>query len=139
MSVGRSTEQLRFAAKLMFQFRVVANGETNVMRLCEERILILHATTARKALALAKRRGKSSQHSYKNDSGALVHFDFIGVMDLLHLGIECDDDEVWYDIALRKLPSERAASMIPQESDLNAIRLVATGELSKRKGKKRGG
>ena len=126
MSVGRSIEQLRFAAKLMFQFRVVSKGKANVMRLCEERILILHATTARKALALANRRGKSSQHSYKNDSGAIVHFEFVGVMDLLHLGFECDDDEVWYDITLRKLPSERSASLIPQESELNAIRLMAT-------------
>ncbi|WP_267221481.1 DUF4288 domain-containing protein [Dyella silvae] len=139
MSVGDSAEEFRFAAKLMFQYRVVANGEENVMRLCEERILVLRSTTARKALALAKKRGKVAQHSYKNDSGAIVRFEFVGVMDLLHLGLECDEDEVWYDITLRKRPKERASLLIPEESQLSAIRMITSGRPRKQKnGKGRG-
>lgn len=117
-----TTPPLRFAAKLLFQFRVVADGESNVMRTCEERIVVLHASTARAALALAKKRGKGAQHRYKNDAGSLVHFEFVGLMDLLHLGQECDEDEVWYGITRRKLPLERSAKILPKERELNALR-----------------
>lgn len=117
-----ATPPLKFAAKLLFQFRVVTDGKSNVMRTCEERIVVLHAPTARAALALAKKRGKSAQHRYKNGAGGSVLFEFVGLVDLLHLGVECDDDEVWYDIAQRKLPMERAAKILPKESQLNALR-----------------
>ena len=92
------------------------------MRICEERIVLINAPNARKALSLAKRRGKDAQHKYKNDVGSTVNFEFVGVMDLLHLGVECDQDEVWYNITQRKLPMERAAEILPQENELNAIR-----------------
>lgn len=116
------TEAQRFAAKLLFQFRVVVDGESGVMRLCEERIVLIRAPTARKALAAAKRRGKRAQHHYTNDSGNAVFFEFVGLMDLLHLGVECDEDEVWYTITQRKLPMERAATILPAESELCAVR-----------------
>ncbi len=92
------------------------------MRLCEERIIVIRAAGARRALAMAKRRGKAAQHSYKNDVGGTVHFEFVGLMDLLHLGGECEEDEVWYTITQRKLPMERASAILPPESELNAIR-----------------
>lgn len=93
-----------------------------MMRLCEERIVVLRAETARKALAMAKRRGKRAEFRRRNDAGGMVHFEFVGIMDLLHLGIECEDDEVWYDITQRKLPMERAAEILPPEHELDAIR-----------------
>jgi len=117
-----ANDNLRFSAKLLFQFRVDDQGESNVMRLCEERIILLSAKSGRGALAVAKRRGKASEHSYKNDSGATVHIEFVGVLDLLHLGVECEVDEVWYDITRRKLPKERATKILPPESTLSAIR-----------------
>ena len=115
-------EDQRFAAKLLFQFRVVVDGESGVMRLCEERILLLRAPTAREALAAAKRRGKRAQHRYTNDAGNAVFFEFVGLMDLLELGVECEEDKVWYTITQRKLPMERAAAILPAESELCAIR-----------------
>ena len=123
MSGITAVEELRYAAKLLFQFRVTdKDGQSGVMRTCEERIVLVLAPSARKALALAKHRGKLAQHHYKNGAGSDVHFEFVGVMNLLHLGVECGDDEVWYDITQRKLPMERAAVILPLESDLNAIR-----------------
>lgn len=104
MKNRKAPTPMKFAAKILFQFRVVAGGESNVMRTCEERIIVFDAPTARTTLAEAKKRGKKAQHRYKNDGGGLVHFEFVGVMDLLHLGAECEDDEVWYDITQRKLP-----------------------------------
>ncbi|KZC24388.1 hypothetical protein RHOFW104T7_08850 [Rhodanobacter thiooxydans] len=115
-------EGKRFAAKLLFQFRVVVDGDSGVMRTCEERIIVFRASTARKALATAKRRGRAAQHTYENDAGRTVYFEFVGIQDLLHLGLECEEDEVWYNITQRKLPMERAASILPPEGGLNAIR-----------------
>ena len=119
-----SEDELRFSAKLLFQYRVEDSGKSNVIRLCEERIILITAKSGRGALARAKRRGKAAQHKYKNDSGAMVYFEFVGILDLLHLGVECEPDEVWYDITRRKRPKERASKILPPEASLNAIRTL---------------
>ena len=92
------------------------------MRTCEERIVLIRSATARKALAEAKRRGKAATNRYENSDGNPVHFEFVGVLDLLHLGPECEKDEVWYNIVQRKLPMERAVNILPKEADLSALR-----------------
>lgn len=122
MRKGRDDEDSRFAAKLLLQFRISAGGESNIMRLCEERIVQVRAASAKHALSLAKKRGKAAQHQFRNDEGDTVHIEFVGVLDLLRLGSECEEDEVWYDITRRKLPMERAAAIIPAEHELNAFR-----------------
>jgi hypothetical protein len=111
----------RFAAKLLFQFRVVTNGSTGKRRTCEERIVVIKATHAEAALAKARKYGKAERHVYKNNLGGTVHFEFVGVLDLLHLGGECDDDEVWYDITEMVRPMERRRRIVPPEHKLNAI------------------
>jgi hypothetical protein len=118
----------RYAAKLLFQFRVIVNGESGKRRTCEERIIVFEAGSAKEALALAKRRARSSQFRYRNTDGNPVRFEFVGVLDLLKLGIECENDEVWYDIIERVLPSERKSKLVPPESWLNAIRLESQKE-----------
>lgn len=112
----------RFSAKLLFQFRVDVDGDPGKRRFCEERIVVLEANTAQVALNKSNRRGKRAEHSYANDDGNTVYFEFIGILELLQLGAECDDDEVWYAIRERMLPMERRDKLIPSESDLNAIR-----------------
>ena len=112
----------RYAAKLLFQFRVTVDGDDGIMRTCEERIVVLRATHAREALARAKRHGRKAQHRYRNGDGHRVAFEFVDVMELLHLGAECDEDEVWCTVTSRKQPMERAASILPDESALTAIR-----------------
>jgi hypothetical protein len=112
----------RYSAKLLFQFRVTIDGDSGKRRTCEERMVVFEAASASRALALAKRRGRAAQYSYKNSDGNPIDFEFIGIMDLLHLGPECEEDEVWYDITERLLPMERADRLIPPEDTLNAIR-----------------
>ena len=119
--ISNNKGRLRFSAKLLFQFRV---GTASVMRLCEERIILLTADSGRGALSLAKKRGKAAQHRYKNSENVTVHFEFVGVLDLLHLGGECEPDEVWYNLTQRKLPKERASQILPPEATLNAIRTL---------------
>jgi hypothetical protein len=111
----------RFAAMLLFQFRVMANGESNKRRLCEKRLIVFDARDARSALREAMRRGRSAQHHYSNDFGGLVYFEFVGVLDLLHLGLECEPDEVWYRLCRMVEPMERRGRVLPQESDLRAM------------------
>jgi len=118
----RHKEANRYAAKLLFQFRVIVDGKSLQRRLCEERIILIDAGTARQALQLAKRRGKQGEFDYEGGDGHPVQFEFVGVMDLLELGIECDEGEVWYDIVERLSPSERRDRLIPPESELSAIK-----------------
>jgi hypothetical protein len=118
---GRRPER-RYAAKLLFQFRVAVGRVSGVRRFCEERILSLTARTARRALASAKRLGKAAEYHYENSDGNPVFFEFIGVMDLLHLGLECQEVEVWYEIKERIAPMERRNRFIPPETELSAIR-----------------
>lgn len=119
---ARARTMQRFSAKLLFEFRVAVDGVVGRRRLCEERIIVLHARSAKAALAQAKRKGKKGETRYRNGDGNPVHFAFIGVMDLLCLGLECDPDEVWYDIVERLAPSERKSKWIPPEAALNAMR-----------------
>ncbi|MEW6302248.1 MAG: DUF4288 domain-containing protein [Verrucomicrobiota bacterium] len=113
------TTPKRYAAKLLFQFRVESEGKR---RLCEERIILVPARSGKAALTKAKRHAKASEFSYKNSDARRVHFEFIGVMDLLHLGPECEPGEVWYDIVEYVQPMERRKKLLPPESKLNAIR-----------------
>ena|SRR5437868_1034353 len=119
-------EEPRYSAMLLFQFRVVVGGRSNIMRTCEKRLIVFPANSAKAALAWAKRRGKESEHSYRNGDGNPVHFEFVGILDLVHLGVECESDEVWYDIVGLKSPKERAKRLLPRERELNAIRWEAS-------------
>jgi len=112
---------LKYAAKLLFQFRVIVNGESNKRRTCEERIVLVKAPHAEKALELAKSIGAASEHSYDNSNGNPVHYEFIGVMDLMQLGAECEDNEVWYEIKEYLTPMERSGKFIPPVEKLSAI------------------
>lgn len=111
----------RYAAMLLFQFRVEYEGDSGIRRTCEKRLFVLEATSAQKALSLAKRRGRAAEGRYKNSLGGTVHFEFVGVQDLLHLGPECEDDEMWYDIVELVRPMERRKKLIPAENELQAI------------------
>jgi hypothetical protein len=117
-----TSEMSRYAAMLLFQYRVIVGGKSSLMRTCEKRIIVLTAASARAALAAAKRRGSAAKFSYKNSDNNPVHFEFVGILDLLELGVECEADEVWYDIIKLKRPKERAKSILPPERKLNAIR-----------------
>lgn len=116
---------MKYAAKLLFQYRVEIDGESNKRRLCEERIVLFESSNARQALVKAKRRGKEEESDFVNDDGNVVSIEFVGVVELIQLGIECNEDEVWYELKERMMPMERKAKLIPSEGDLSAIRLEA--------------
>ncbi len=108
----------RYAAKLLFQFRVVVDGDPGKRRLCEERILNFLARSPREAIQIANRRGKRAEHAYTNSDDHPVRFEFVGLLDVMGLGPEAADDEVWYDIRERLLPMERRERILPSQNDL---------------------
>ena len=75
----------------------------------------------RSALAKARARGKAAEYHHPNSDGTPVFFEFVGVTDLLELGVECEPDEVWYDIVQKVKPMERRRELIPAPERLNAI------------------
>lgn len=112
----------RYSAKLLFQFRAdLGNGQSDIMRTCEERIIVIQARSADSALAKTKSYGKAEEFDGESEAGNPIYFEFVGVMDLLELGIETKPEEVWYDIVTRKQPSERKDKLIPSEGRLQAI------------------
>jgi hypothetical protein len=115
----------RFAAKLLFQFRVNVDGDAGKRRLCEERIINFSARSPRDALQRAKGRGKRGEYSYKNSDGNEVSFEFVGIIDLMSLGVEAEADEVWYEIHERLLPMERRRKIIPADDVL--LRRLGSG------------
>ena len=114
-------EDRRYAAMLLFQFRVVTAGASNKRRLCEKRLILLTAPDDKAALRAAKRRGREAQHNYLNGDGGRVRFEFVGVLDLLHLGVECEPDEVYYQLLRLHEPMERRGELLPPESRLQGI------------------
>jgi hypothetical protein len=111
----------RYVAKLLFQFRVVVDGVSNRRRLCEIMFILIRAANAEAAYRLALKRGRTSQYSYKDVSGNPIHFEFVGVLEMLRLGVECLPDEVWYDLKRITTPKERAKQLIPPKRKLNAF------------------
>ena len=112
----------KYGAKLLFQYREMEGKKANKRRLCEQRIVHIDAVSAKEALKLAKRKGKDAQYRFKNIYGNYIYFDFIGVQELLSIGVECEPDEVWYELLDLVNPMERKQKFIPPEKNLTAIR-----------------
>jgi len=69
---------------------------------------------------IADNKGRSSENLYLNDDGNEVFFEFVGIMDLIELGIECEEDEVWYEVKEYLTPMERRKKLIPPKNKLIA-------------------
>ena len=111
-----------YSATLFFEFCVFVSRKPGSLRTCEKRIVLLKAPSARAALRQAQAQGRAAQYRYKNSDGNPVHFRFVGVTDLCHLGPECQPNEVWYAIGDRLRPMERKAAFVPTPEKLSAIR-----------------
>jgi hypothetical protein len=107
----------RFAAKLLFQYQGIGRRLTATRRICEERIVHFRARNATEAFRIANQRGRVATNRYEG-----THIAFIGILELLCLGIECDKDEVWYEIVERVRPLERRKRLIPPKHKLCAFR-----------------
>ena len=112
----------RYAAKLLFQFRVDIDGNSGKRRICETRILNFDASSATEAYRKAQSKGKSAEFEYDNDAGNAVFFEFVGLIELLKLTPECTSEEVWYEISHKLLPMERREQLVPPKESLNIFK-----------------
>ena len=120
-AVSAHQELNRYAAKMLFQYRFYTEPVVSY-RIVEERIVLITSKSSRDAYNLFTKKGKSYERKFKNDEGEEGRFEFIGIQEMVHLGIECEDDEVWYSLKKMKLPMERCKKFIPEKSNLSAIR-----------------
>lgn len=117
MTITKSRKK-RYAAKLLFQYRIVENGKSAKRWVCEERIIVFDSPSDLSAVRTANRKGGQAERTYRNLRGDLVAFEFVGVRGMIQLGIECDSDEVWYDIREMISPMERRSKLIPSDRHL---------------------
>ena len=120
----RASPSERYSAKLLFQLRF-GNEETETpMRISEQRIVTLGAISPEDAYRQAVDHGKKRQESFRNEDGISVRLEFVGVMDLMHLGAEADENEVWYEIKRMRAPMERRTKLIPPKKELPVFQLA---------------
>ena len=113
----------RYAVKLLFDWNPDPVTGSRVMRLTEERIIVFAARSARAAIKRAKRLGRQGELRY--DGGLRLRF--VGVLQLMELGVECGEGEVWWEFRRRQRAKERATALVPAEKSL----YVFTGLSSK--------
>src|SRR5262245_32916683 len=86
----RGSAKKQYAAKLLYQYEAVRPRLRGKRRLCEESTIVIQARSAREALRIAKRHARRRLFTFRTVDGVRVGFQFIGVRDLMHLGIECE-------------------------------------------------
>ncbi len=104
----------RYAGKLLFDWNPDPVTGSRIIRLSEERIIIFAARSARDAVKRAKRLGRQGELRY--DGGQRLRF--VGVLQLMELGIECGEGEVWWEFRRRRRAKERVRALIPAEKNL---------------------
>lgn len=104
----------RYAVKLLFDWNPDPITGSRVMRLSEERIIVFTARSARAALQRGKRLGRQGELRY--DGGLRLRF--VGVLQLMELGVECAEGEVWWEFRRRRRAKKRARELIPAEKRL---------------------
>lgn len=130
----------RYSARLLFQFRFLDEDSTTAtIRTVEERVVVIRADSAKKALAAITKKAKAEKYTARNSDNVAYSFEFIGVLDLLHLDVEAQSnevwDEVWYDIRKMKNPMERRDKLLPKEQDLSAIKEEGIAKTTRGRGK----
>ncbi len=111
----------RYAAKLLFQYRF-PNEPQNCYRTVEEKLVGVEADSAKSAHDFFRKRGSMDTRQFTNDDGLVIKFEFIGIVEMIHLGEEADEDEWWYSVRRMKAPMERRNRLIPDASELSAFR-----------------
>ena len=95
-----SKKPRRFSAKLLFCY-VVGDANRRIGRTLETRIVCFDSRDLKSATTKFEKYGRAAAYSFTNDAGGLVEFEFVGIVDVIEPGDECDANEFWYDIESR--------------------------------------
>jgi len=91
------------------------------MRRCEEKTLIFTIKNSEDIISLSIESAKKLEFNYINNCNKKVFFEYIGILDICHLGIEIEDNEVWYNIKTMLTPMERKDKILPNINQLKRI------------------
>jgi hypothetical protein len=89
---------------------------------------VFAARSARAAVERAKRLGRQGDLRY----GGGLRLRFVGILQLMELGFECAEGEVWWEFRRRRRAKERGRALVPAEKAL----WVFTDLLSKKDGQR---
>lgn len=89
------------------------------------RIVTYKSASPDLALKKAKEIGKNQEYIEEKSNGE-VAFEFVGVLELKDLSTAFKDGEVWSELVEMIEPMERQKQIIPDESELDAMRKLAT-------------
>lgn len=117
-----------YAAKLLFQFRVETKRKRYARRVCEERVILMRARSAKQALSKAKRYGAAESFTDARE-GRRIFFELVGVVDLDTVFADFDEDptEVWYELRERLRPMERRRELLVEEKHMRAFEMRTLG------------
>ena len=119
----------RFSTKLLFEW---VPSVPPKRCLCEERLVTFRAHSSRDALAKAKRLGRQGEFTYREQDGGRGRFQFLGILDLMELGVEAGANEVWWDVYQRLEPSRRRTKLLPPERRLRIFTDLGRAPSNKR-------
>ncbi len=115
-----------YAAKLLFQWRVIAGRKHYRRRVCEERIILMRARTPAEALSKSKRYGASECFTDHRE-GRKTFFEFIGVVNLddmvMVTDLKEDPAEVWYELREMLRPMERKQRLLVPKRRMRAFEI----------------
>ncbi len=122
-----------YAAKLLFQWRVIAGRKQYKRRVCEERVILMRARNPREALKRAKQYGATECYTDHRE-GRKIFFEFIGVVDMDDMATEFADGpaEVWYELREMLQPKERRGRLLVPERHMRAFEIPKRGRGSVR-------
>jgi hypothetical protein len=128
----------RYAAKMLWQFRVSKGVQSKRKRLCEERIVMFKARGREDAYRKAVRYGKQDQTWWWLDEAKDVKctVEFIGVLELDELWSYIEKEEfheTWYELKDLWMPMERKEKLVPPKKALREFDDLLT-ERSRGKG-----
>ena len=114
----------KFSVKLLFQFRI--HRQKSLRRRVEIRIVTFQAKSFEAAIATANAKGHGAQFTYKNTTNQNVKFQYVGIMDIIQLGVEIDDpDTTWYDVKWLVQPSERKRVLVLSKRELQKLSKIS--------------
>ena len=113
-----------YAAKLLFQWRVIVGRRQHKRRVCEERVILMRARTPAEALRKSKRYGANGSFT-DHRKGRKVFFEFIGVVNLDSMLTDLNDHpaEVWYELREMLRPMERKQRLLVPEKHMRAFEI----------------
>lgn len=94
----------RYSAKLLFYYD---QGQAASRHYCEERLISFTASDPSAAIEYAYDRGTVAEYEFTNGEERRVRFRFKGVSDIMELGSEAEEDEMWYTVGYRKTQGKR--------------------------------